>query len=193
MTISRATIKNNSQLEDFNRRDPLGFSAMYKQLYSSLYLYASSLYSTTTIDAADIIQDTFLHIWDKSELNFESISKLKAFAVIYIKKGYLNYIKHLDVQANYRNQIQVEENFAFDVFDSNLYALVEEAYKILPSKYAKVIELVTKGYKSNEIANMLGYNIQTVYNTKREAVNILKKHLSNKSFLTILQLLSTIP
>ena len=58
-----------------------------------------------------------------------------------------------------------------------LYKTLYDSLQILPEDYATVIRMYLEGWKPEEIASKLGIALQTVYNKRREAVIILRKHM----------------
>ncbi len=179
-------ISDEALLSCFNNRDAVMFSQAYKKLFGSLYLYASKLYSATTIDPADKVQDAFVYIWEQENLSFDSLIKLRSYATLYIKNKYLNHIDSLKAVNNYKESIRVNEEYNYDTLKCEVFSLIDEMYNILPSRYAKTIEMILKGYDSSEIAEIIGCSIQAVYKYKTEAIKVLRVKLSKKLFSTIL-------
>lgn len=173
-------------LTRFNNRDSLVFTNVYIQLIKPLYLYASKLYSQTNIEPEDAVQDAFVHIWESKNLTFESFVKLKSYAIVYIKNRFLKHLEKQIAVHNYQGHVKAQEEFAYDTFESEVYSLVDEFHKILPSRYARTIEMLLKGYKPEEIAKELNCNTQTIYNNKRDAIEILRNKLNRNSYSSFL-------
>ena len=141
-------------LESFNRRNPKAFSIVYRMIYRELYLYATHIFNPLNLPAEDVIQDIFTDIWLRESVQFPSLPYIKTFCFIALKNAYKNKIK------------QVE-----------LFHSLYESLKFLPDDYATVIRMYLEGWKPEEIATKLGLALQTVYNKRREAILILRKHM----------------
>ena len=70
----------------------------------------------------------------------------------------------------------MEYEFSRDVEQAELYNTLYDSLQLLSPDYAAVIRMYLEGWKPEEIARKLNIALQTVYNRRREAVIILRKH-----------------
>lgn len=173
-------------LKAFNDRKNNAFSQVYSLYYKEFHYYVNYLYRDSNIDSGDIIQDIFLHLWQKKSIVFEELIKIKIFIFIAIKNGYKNHINHLKYKKKYRDDVELEMGLNYDLIECEVYSIVDDALKMLPKECAKVFKLYLEGWKPNDIAKELNKDIQTVYNKKQEAISILKKNITSNKLLIIL-------
>ena len=160
---------DDTLLKSFNQRDAHAFGVVYRMIYRELYLYAPRLFEPLNIPSEDIIQDVMADIWKRSSVQFPTLAYIKTFCFIALKNAYKNKLKHLGHQQRYE--------FSDDMERVELYKTLYDSLQILPEDYATVIRMYLEGWKPEEIASKLGIALQTVYNKRREAVIILRKHM----------------
>lgn len=174
-------------LNQFNKREPLAFGEVYNLFYHDFHFYTSSLFENLNVDSHDIIQDIFMDLWQKNNITFDELIKIKAFVIIAIKNKFKNHLRHLRHEKVYIDKAVKE--FEYDVIESELYSIVSEAIGLLPKECGAIFSLYLEGWKPDEIATTLNKKQQTVYNYKQEAITILRKKLSKDKLLIILFLL----
>lgn len=174
-------------LNQFNKREPLAFGEVYNLFYRDFHFYTSSLFENLSVDSHDIIQDIFMDLWQKNNITFDELIKIKAFVIIAIKNKFKNHLRHLRHEKVYIDNAVKE--FEYDVIESELYSIVSEAIGLLPKECGTIFSLYLEGWKPDEIATTLNKKQQTVYNYKQEAISILRKKLPKDKLLIILFLL----
>lgn len=181
-------IEQNKLLKDFNARDASAFEKVYLMFFRELYTYSSMLYNKTTLSAEDIIHDTFMDLW-MSKVQFDATYKIKAYIYVAIRNDFKNYIVRNKRLIAYYDSIHAEEMMSVDVFEAEVYSEMNEALKLLPEDYARVIQLFIEGYKPSEIAQKLNRTQQNIYNIKHDALNILKEKIDKNKLLFLLFLI----
>ena len=162
-------------LERFNRRDTSAFASVYMNFFTELHLYAGRLYCNTSESPEDVVQDVFCNLWERRDITFDSLLKIKAFLFVAIKNGFKNYINHLDVERRYKNVVELDSGFSENIMESELGASLLEYVERMPDPGGKVMRLYLNGYEAEEIADRLRMSIRTVYNTKSKAIGMLKR------------------
>ena len=165
-------------LDAFNRRESLAFSKIYRLLYRPLYLYAARLLEPLNLPPEDAIQDVFLDIWQRHTLRFPTLDALKAFCFVALKNHYKNHLKHLAHHQQYQMDQQAEADFSTETRDAEQISQLYDALPLLPPDLATVIRLYLEGYKPAEIADRLGIALQTVYNRRQQAIQLLRQHFN---------------
>lgn len=173
-------------LKSFNDRKSEAFSEVYSLYYREFHYYVNYLYRDSKIDSGDIIQDIFLHLWERKSIVFEDLVKIKIFIFIAIKNGYKNYVNHLKYEKRYKDVVELDKELNYDLIQCEVYSIVDDALKMLPKECAKVFKLYLEGWKPNDIALTLNKDIQTIYNKKQEAIFILKKKIPKDKLLLFL-------
>ncbi|MEY8592915.1 sigma-70 family RNA polymerase sigma factor [Butyricimonas hominis] len=172
---------DDALLKAFNQRNAHAFGVVYRMIYRELYLYATRLFEPLNIPSEDIIQDVMADIWKRSSVQFPTLAYIKTFCFIALKNAYKNKLKHLGHQQRFKLECKVEYEFSDDMERVELYKTLYDSLQILPEDYATVIRMYLEGWKPEEIASKLGIALQTVYNKRREAVIILRKHIINNN------------
>lgn len=171
-------------LKDFNNRNSDAFSYIYNNNYNEFHLYAASLYTGTTVEPKDAVQDVFLYILNNSSVTFKELINIKAYVIIMLKNRYKNYLQHMDCERRYNEKLtDVDSTFEIDVLENKLYTMIDQMLSILPKDNAEIIKLYIEGWKPEEIAEKLQKPIQTVYNKKSESISILRRKVSKDMLL----------
>ena len=73
---------------------------------------------------------------------------------------------------------QAEADFSTETRDAEQISQLYDALPLLPPDLATVIRLYLEGYKPAEIADRLGIALQTVYNRRQQAIQLLRQHFN---------------
>ena len=149
----------------------------YEDFTRLYFMYADLLYgfvlnlTKSPDDAEDILQETFLRIWQTKE----NLSLETAFEVYIQSDAYQNYTEN-----NTENEVY------FDEFLDKL----NEAKKKLSSRQLVIFELSReKGCSIKDIAEKMGVSEKTVKNQLTLALKTLKSELSLLHYLLLVLLL----
>lgn len=171
---------DNELLNLFNNRDVIALGEVYNLFYLDLNSYTAITYHGLNITEEDIVHDIFVKVWS-SDLHFDSLGGIKAYMITSIKNSYKNFVKHQTHIDKYIEAVNHTEDIDINYIESELYSRRKEILDSLPRSLVKVMELYLNGYKSAEIAKMLNYSEQTVYNIKNKAIHHLRKRLRDNS------------
>ncbi len=170
-------------LDNFNKRESEAFCEIYKMFHREFFIYAHRLFGDANLELEDCIQDVFLSLYTSSK-KFDSINSLKAYIYMSIKNSYLNIIRHNNYVNKHIDNARSDNEMFNEVFECEIYSLIDLTNEILPTGYAKVIELHLEGRDTDEIAEILNRPKQSVYNMKHKAIEMLKKRMpKDKMFL----------
>jgi RNA polymerase sigma-70 factor (ECF subfamily) len=156
------------------------FEALYK-------LYAKDLrrfifFKTQDLDQAeDILQDTFIKLWDNcSKVNY---NKAKSYLFTVATNTFLNTIKHEKVVRKHREGIsnqQTNETPEFILLEKEFMDKLERTINSLPEKQKEVFllnRIEKKKYK--EIAELLGISIKAVEKRMHSALLVIREHIGH--------------
>ncbi len=190
-SLSKNNVKNfDATVALFNKRDRNAFGDIYDMVYNELFLFTNSLYSATTIDPKDIIQDAFVKLWDRDGLVFKSVSEIKSYLYVSIKNSYKVHYNHQKVTDKAHHEISKDEDYYIvQAAKAEVYSFIGKALNMLPAECAKIFKLFLDGYSVKEIADITGKRESTVYNQKNEAISILRKKLSKDKLMLIMIIL----
>ena len=162
----------------FNQRDTSAFAMIYTKFFTELHVYANRLYTNTSESAEDAVQEAFCYLWERHDVIFDSLTKIKAFLFVAIKNRYKNHVSHLGVEQKYRAVLEREASFVEDILESELATSLLEYVERIPDPEGQVMKLYLTGLDAEAIADNMQLSIRTVYNVKSRAVGMLKKFFS---------------
>jgi RNA polymerase sigma-70 factor (ECF subfamily) len=177
------------------QRNTEAFRTIYDMYYSRIQVYCSGYVSERSI-AQEMTQDTFIKLWEKSDL-LPDDTMFQPLLYRIARNNCLNYLKHLKVTDKYQ-KFQAHRKADIEL---NIYALTDESAQMvisaelesrilrvidsLPPACKKVFELSRMEEKKySEIAEELGIAVKTVENQIQKALKKLRKEL--KEYLPIL-------
>lgn len=161
--------------------DPESFEKLYHKHFAKLYNFCLNL-TQSNGDADEIVQETFIKIWEKREnvdpqRNF--LAYIFTIARHKVYKRSIQRIKNYDIEQYYsvllskRNHFTEEEvNYSF------LKKLINDLIRKLPRMQRKVFILSRiNGLSNREIASQLALSPSTVENHIYLALKSLKKRI----------------
>ncbi len=178
-------------LAEIRRGNNQAFEYLFKIYYPRLYGYAIRFVEDEET-ARDIIQECFLHFWEKRELLAAVSVTSLLFAMV--RNGCLNYLKHLSVVEKHRIEylatIDGEErlyytDFSLDAEYKLLYDELQEQIGVvigtLPERCREVFLLSRfEGLKNKEIAERLQISVTAVEAHISKALLRFSKHFKDK-------------
>lgn len=167
------------------------FNTLYNLWASRLYQFAFS-YLKSDSAAKDVVQETFVKIWaNRSNINPETSFKAYLFTISYhfLLKELRRQLNHPQME-NYL-EFKKEPTTTDDIevkYDFNLFLKELESAKQKLTPRQKEIFILNKEYNLSiaEIASQLCITDQVVRNQLSAALKILRRELSNFSYLFIL-------
>ena len=167
-------------LKRFNKRDVNAFAEIYTAFFTELHVYALRFYLNRPEMAEDAVQDAFCYLWEREDITFDCLDKIKAFLYVAIKNRFKNHLSRIDVEQKYREtleRVSVDE----DILDSELMVSLWECVERIPNPEGKVLKLYLSGYEPEDIARQMKLSLQTIYNMKSKAVGKLKRFFATIS------------
>lgn len=159
-----------------------------KEIFEKLYnSYAKDLrrflfYKTQNMDLAeDILQDSFIKLWDNCAK--VDISKSKSFLFTVASNMFLNYKKHEKVVGEHQNRSTKSYNNEtpeFVLLEKEFLEKIEKAISELSEKQKEVFllsRIEKKKYK--EIAEILGISVKAVEKRMHLALKKMKEKIGN--------------
>lgn len=157
------------------------FRKIYERHWKRLYRYTGQVIGSD-IDAEDIVQDLFIHFWEKSQA--EPIASIDAYFHTALRFRILTYFEkskvrqhHLGSLAKYMEQQAHDDDEAFTLKDLNQQVAVE--IDRLPAKMREIF--ILRKYKElsyREISELLNISETTVKKQLYNATKLLKSKLS---------------
>lgn len=181
-----------------------GNEKVFEQIIKSYWPRLHSFANIYVIDkevAKEIVQDTFLTLWDQRE-NLNDGTCLITYLMVVCRNKCLNYLKSLQLET-----IPVDDLSEYAIYQrSNVYVLEDDSLEILTVKElthaiavsldklpprTKEIFMLSRysGLKNTEIADQLGISTKGVEYHISNALKQLKSDLSKDYFILIFCLL----
>ncbi len=190
--------KKEQLLLDLQSKEVKAYEELFFKYHGRLVLFALK-FTGDLQSAKDIVQDTFMKLWEKMDnINLSP----KAYLFQSVKNNSLNYKRHLKKGASVRDELAFKinaiENLAYFDFNDPYYSLLElemeekiqETIESLPPKCLKVFNMSRKDYLPNkEIAEKLGVSVKAVEKHISKALSVLRIELSEYLGLLLLILL----
>jgi RNA polymerase sigma-70 factor (ECF subfamily) len=178
-------------LKQFNDRESRGFGEVYLYFHDELHYFANKLFQDGNLTPDDVIQDIFVHIWEKRETCFDSLNSIKSYLYVAIRNHYLKHLEHLKRVDEYREQMLLaEDQFVSLIAENEILSVLSTSVEFLPEECAKVFKLCLEGWEIKEIAAQLGKSESTVYKQRNEAIVTLRKKLTKDQLFFLLLLIS---
>jgi RNA polymerase sigma-70 factor (ECF subfamily) len=165
------------------------FTALYRLYAPQLYAYVYSLTRSSAM-AEDILQDTFIKVWEGRAQIDETLS-FKSYLFTIARNHLLNEFRRQlnhPVFPHYMNyameeeshESTIEQKIDFDEFNR----ILQKAKKKLPSRQIQIFELnKEQGISIKEIARQFNITEQTARNQLSDAIRFLRKEMGRYAFL----------
>jgi len=183
-------ISEKDIIQKFKNVDESTFQFIFKKYYTGLYYYAKK-YLGDKHHAEEIVQNTFLKLWEKRETL--TISKsFSSYLYTTVYNNCLNFLKHQQVKEKYKEYYtqkirNAEEYYSISqesgqsvYIAKELESKIDKAIQELPGQCRKIFELSRfEGLKNHEIAEKLEISINTVQKQISIALCKLRSALAN--------------
>lgn len=190
MKMENQNSSEESLLKMFNERDSIAFGAVYDILYREVYCFTSSFYRNSTTDPQDIIQDTFMNIWQNRRLKFDHIKDIKTYIYVVVRNKFRMEYNHLKVVSSVNEKLSKSDDlFIIEAAEAEIFSFLPSVLNMLPVECARTFKLYLEGYETKEIAQILNKTESTIYTQRKDAVAILSKKLSKEKLMIILAML----
>jgi RNA polymerase sigma-70 factor, ECF subfamily len=162
-----------------------GLEALYKKYKDKLYFFCFK-YVKSSDEAKDILQETFIKVWNYREKIDES-QNFEAFLFKLIKNRLLNALNAESIRKRHEESssfiVPQDTNETEDEVIYNDYAaIVNEAIEALPVKRKRVFTLSrNEGFTYAEIAKTLGISVNTVEIHMTNALRDIKHFMHQRT------------
>jgi RNA polymerase sigma-70 factor (family 1) len=189
-------------MDDIKAGKAEAYEYLFKTYSPRLRNYASHFIADID-DTYDIIQDCFVHLWERREsLTYISIS---ALLFTMVRNGCLNYLKHQaltnDYNIDYLAHVSGSEQLYYQDFLSNtdeklvydeLCRRIKEVMDMLPPRSRQIFEMSRfEGLKNREISEQLGISVKVVEKHISKALATFRKQFKNNLNTEVQILLAT--
>jgi RNA polymerase sigma factor (sigma-70 family) len=178
----KISLSEDELVRALRNREKIAIEALYDMYSSSLYGVISRII-TDTATAEDLLQETFLKIWNSFSGYDAGKGRLFTWMVNIARNLAIDKIRSKDFKNQNKNQ-DLENNVTFiderknTVYNPELLGVKELVETLKPEQKA-IIELVYfKGYTHVEAADELGVPLGTIKTRLRMAIMLLRRHFN---------------
>lgn len=161
------------------------FQMFFESNYIQFYIYCRK-YISDPDDAKDVLQNIFLHVWEKRE-SLTIHTSLQSYMYRIIHNESLNFIRNrrslsfseLDIDDSfYVDKCTEDKEPDAEIMFRELELVTEEAIEKLPDQCRYIFKLSrVDGKKNKEIAEELDLSVRTVETQIYRALKLLKERL----------------
>ena len=159
------------------------FQALFLKHHDELHLFARNIVADNYA-AADIVQEVFVKLWQKS-VNIQELDSPRSYLFRAVKNACINYLKQLASERkkneSFYDELQAREIFELNTGEKQILEIetisaLNKAVDELPEKYKEVIVLSRyRGYSTKEIAEQLQLPVRTVETRIYRALTSLRR------------------
>lgn len=184
---------DNELFNAFHRGETSAIEHFYKLNFKPLCIFAERITGTKE-DAQDLVTESFIKMLNKRE-QFQNLSNARSFLYLVTKNACINLLKSRTTQEKARKQIQFltpagEENkdqVNEEMLRLHVLQQIHEEIENLPPRCKEIFKLLfLEGLSTDQIADQLRINTQTVRTQKARALQLLKSELIKKNLILAL-------
>jgi RNA polymerase sigma-70 factor (family 1) len=161
--------------------DHSAFSCIFTAFYNDLVMFASR-FTHDLNSAEEIVQDTFVRLWEEHESIKVTIS-LKSYLLKIVQNKCIDWYRHKKIMHKHNNIVignspQLSYDTDSYILHSELQEQIEVALGMLPEEISEVFRMNrNKGLRYHEIADLLGVSVRTIEVRIGKALHMLRNHL----------------
>lgn len=182
-------------LINLKNRDQKAFAQIFR-IYNARLLYFAKSYVIDEEIAGNLVQDSFLTLWENCH-QLKDTTSIGAYLYTITRNTCLNHLKHLKIEAKYykkelHNKLELELNYGalkrleYDLYDfEEVQKIIDKTIELLSPKCKQVFLLSRFDNLSNaEIALKLDISVKAVEANITRALKIFRTEL--KDYLSLL-------
>jgi len=182
---SRVSYKDDAELaERLKRREPQAMADLYDRYGRTTYSLIFRIVRNTAV-AEDLVQETFLRIWNRARAFDSERGALGAWMLTVARNRALDYVRSVDgrMAQSAAELHEMESPSAFadieqDVLNIDRVRLLRDAFTKLNPKQREVIEMAYyEGLSQSEMAKRMQQPLGTVKAWARSALKVLRDQL----------------
>ena len=181
-------------LQAIRQDDESAFDALFRAYYEPLCHYACSLTDGDLDEAEDLVQQTFVKLWEQRAA-FDVQWSVKAYLYKMVHNRCLNRLRDARTREKYKvyNAEQLEQVHEQQPgAATELSERIQKALTTLPPECRRIFELSRfEELKYREIADQLGISIKTVETQMGKALRLMRTELADY-LVTLIALLQLI-
>jgi RNA polymerase sigma-70 factor (ECF subfamily) len=182
--------QDKSLLQEFKRGNTHAFRAMYDMFFPSLCFFAKRLVDNDG-EGEDIAADSFVKLLNRHD-SFDTLPNIKAFLYITTRNACLNYLRNTQRQQSSKRELnrlqeRTDEHALSQMVHAEVLREVEFEIEQLPNRCKEIFKLIYYERRpADEIAEMLGISINTVWVQRAKAIQLIRTNLLKRGLLSVM-------
>ena len=176
-------------MDEIIKRFREGNQRAFEELFWGFFSAGRQFVKSFQVDdssADDILQEVFIHIWDKRQA-FKSEDHFKAYFYKALRNNTVKYITRNKHALNLESAENKEsDDVLLKITEIEFNREISRAISLLPEKRREIILLSMSGMSEQMIADTLNISINTVKNQKTKAYASLRQELKDISSFVLL-------
>jgi RNA polymerase sigma-70 factor (ECF subfamily) len=182
--------QDKSLLLEFKRGNTHAFRVVYDMFFPSLCFFAKRLVDNDG-EGEDIAADSFVKLLNRHD-SFDTLPNIKAFLYITTRNACLNYLRYTQRQHSSKRELnrlqeKTDEHALSHMVHAEVLREVEFEIEQLPNRCREIFKLIYyKRRSADDIADLLGISINTVWVQRAKAIQLIRTNLLKKGMLSAL-------
>ena len=158
------------------------FESVFKQYYSSLYLYAFSITGERPV-SEEIVQELFYVLWRDRE-SIQILHSIKSYLYKSVRNSSYQHLEHLSVREKHRESIvnkinkQNSTNPLEELENRELEDIINRTLREMPQRRSRIFRMHRfEGKKYKEIAEYFSLSVKTVEAEMTKVYQVLRKEI----------------
>lgn len=176
-------------MDEIIKRFREGNQRAFEELFWGFFFAGRQFVKSFQVDdssADDILQEVFIHIWDKRQA-FKSEDHFKAYFYKALRNNTVKYITRNKHVLNLESAENKEsDDVLLKITEIEFNREISRAISLLSEKRREIILLSMSGMSEQMIADTLNISINTVKNQKTKAYAFLRQELKDISSFVLL-------
>ena len=176
-------------MDEIIKRFREGNQRAFEELFWGFFSAGRQFVKSFQVDdssADDILQEVFIHIWDKRQA-FKSEDHFKAYFYKALRTNTVKYITRTKHVLNLESaETKESDDVLLKITEIEFNREISRAISLLSEKRREIILLSMSGMSEQMIADTLNISINTVKNQKTKAYAFLRQELKDISSFVLL-------
>ncbi|MBX2874038.1 MAG: RNA polymerase sigma-70 factor [Saprospiraceae bacterium] len=167
---------------NLSKGDEAALAELYELYFDRLYAFATAFFGTS-LDAKDVVQETFIKVWER-RARLKATGSIEPFLLAIVKNTAIDLTRKKLRESLNRDSLKMDSSYRHEssgeeiVIVKELENKIERAIDQLPPKTKTVFSLKKKeGMSNSEIATKLNLSKKTVENHINIALSRLRQLL----------------
>ena len=176
-------------LKEGNRN---AFNILFEKYSPKLYFYTLKTFKNQ-VDAEEIVQETFLKIWETRH-RIDEYQHFNTYLISIAKHLICDLLRHKAVEQKYSNYVLQSFNELYTIEDElalkSLRTYIVDKIELLPVQQKEILLLKSKGFENEEIAARLTLSKRTVETHINRAFKFLREQFAYRKEIIIALIIS---